>query len=56
MPEILPFEKIYEQYYSAESNYLIGDLKLSEWIAHREELRDKDLFLANIPQFFLNRD
>ena len=56
VPEILPFEKIYEQYYSAESNYLIGDVKLSELIAHREELRDKDLFLANIPQFFLNRD
>lgn len=56
VPEILPFEKIYEQYYSTESNYLIGDVKLSELIAHREELRGEDLFLANIPQFFLNRD
>ncbi len=56
VPEILPFEQIHEQYYSAESNYLIGDVKLSELIAHREELRGKDLFLANIPQFFLNRD
>lgn len=56
VPEILPFEQIHEQYYSAESNYLIGDVKLSELIAHRNELRGRDLFLANIPQFFLNRD
>lgn len=56
VPEILPFEQIHEQYFSAESNYLIGDVKLSELIAHREELRGKDLFLANIPRFFLNRD
>ncbi len=56
VPEILPFEQIHEQYYSSESNYLIGDVKLSELIAHREQLRGKDLFLANIPQFFLNRD
>lgn len=56
VPEILPFETVYEQYFSAESNYLIGDVKLSALIACREKLRDKDVFLANIPQFFIDRD
>jgi len=56
LPEILPFAKVYEQYFSEESNYLIGDVKLAELIAHREELRGKDVFLANIPQFFIDRD
>ncbi len=56
VPEILPFAKIYEQYFSEEANYLIGDVKLSDLIARRDLLRGKDLFLANIPQFFLNRD
>ena len=56
VPDILPFAKVYEQYFSEESNYLIGDVKLAELIAHREELRGKDLFLANIPQFFIDRD
>ncbi len=56
VPEIIPFQKIYEQYYSDESNYLIGDVKLSDLLACRELLRGEDLFLANIPQFFLNRD
>lgn len=56
VPEILPFSVIREQYYSDESNYIIGDVKLSDLIACREQLRGKDVFLANIPQFFLNRD
>ncbi len=54
--EILPFEQIHEQYFSAESNYVIGDVRLSELLAHRSKLNGKDLFLANIPQFFLDRD
>lgn len=56
VPELLPFAKIHEQYFSAESNYLIGDICLADLIAHRDELRGEDLFLANIPQFFLDRD
>ncbi len=56
VPELLPFTKIHEQYFSAESNYLIGDIRLADLIAHRDELRGEDLFLANIPQFFLDRD
>lgn len=56
IPKILPFEKIHEQYFSDSSNYIIGDISLKELIAHSSELREKDVFLANIPQFFLNRD
>ena len=56
VPEILPFEKIHEQYFSSECNYLIGDVKLSALIEHRAELNGKDLFLANIPLFFIDRD
>lgn len=56
IPEILPFEKIHEQYSSQECNYIIGDISLKELIAHSSELRERDVFLANIPQFFLNRD
>ena len=53
---ILRFERIREQYFGEESNYLIGDIRLSELLAKREALRGKDVFLANIPQFFLDRD
>ena len=53
---VLDFESIHEQYISSESNYVIGEIKLSELIAKREKLRAKDLFIANIPIFFLDRD
>ena len=53
---ILRFERIHEQYISDESNYLIGEIRLSELMAKRQQLTGPDLFLANIPIFFLNRD
>ena len=53
---ILNFSKVHEQYISEESNYVIGDILLSELLAKRDRLRGKDVFLANIPVFFLNRD
>ena len=53
---VLHFEQIHEQYISSESNYVIGDIRLSELIAKREQLCAKDLFIANIPIFFLNQD
>lgn len=53
---VLDFEAIHEQYISSESNYVIGDIRLSELIAKREKLHAKDLFIANIPIFFLNQD
>ena len=53
---VLRFEEIHEQYISAESNYVIGTIRLSELIAKRDRLHEKDLFIANIPIFFLDRD
>lgn len=56
IPSLLPFTKVHEQYSSDESNYIIGDILLSDLIAHRADLSAPDVFLANIPIFFLNRD
>lgn len=52
----LPFEQITEQYTSAAYSYVIGYIKLSGLIAHRELLDGPDTFVANIPQFFLELD
>ena len=35
IPAILPFSHIHEQYISADSNYVIGDIKLGDLIRHR---------------------
>ena len=53
---ILNFSKIHEQFISEESNYVIGDILLSELMDKRSQLSGRDVFLANIPIFFLNRD
>lgn len=53
---VLNFDAIHEQYISSESNYVIGDIKLSELLAKCDQLHAKDLFIANIPIFFLNQD
>lgn len=54
---ILKFSKIHEQFTSeAGGNYVIGDILLSELLEKREQLSGPDVFLANIPIFFLNRD
>ncbi|WP_300106809.1 homoserine dehydrogenase [uncultured Alistipes sp.] len=53
---ILHFERITEQYRSEECNYVIGNIKLSELIAKRQALRNKDLFLANFQSFFNDLD
>ena len=53
---VLRFEEIHEQYISSESNYVIGTIRLSELIAKRDRLHEKDLFIANIPIFFLDRN
>ena len=50
------FDKIREQYIGEESNYVIGDILLSELMDKRSQLSGRDVFLANIPIFFLNRD
>ena len=53
---ILRFEKICEQYTGEESNYVIGTIRLSELLEKRDRVRAPDLFLANLPIFFLDRD
>ena len=53
---ILHFDKIREQYIGEESNYVIGDILLSELMDKRSQLSGRDVFVANIPIFFLNRD
>ena len=53
---ILDFEKVCEEYISEESNYVVGEIRLSELIRKRRQLSAKDIFIANIPIFFLNQD
>lgn len=53
---LLPFKKIREMYMSDEDNYVIGDILLCDLMHHRELLAAPDVFLANIPLFFLNKD
>ncbi|MCX4302223.1 MAG: homoserine dehydrogenase [Alistipes sp.] len=50
---ILRFEKICEQYTGEESNYVIGEIALSELPAKRPQLKNDDVFPADIPVFFL---
>lgn len=56
VPSILSFSKVHERYASEQSDYIIGDILLSELIAKRPMLGGADVFLANIPIFFLDRD
>jgi len=51
IPELLRFRAVHEQYFGEESNYVIGDITLSELIAKRSELDRRDVFLVNFPQF-----
>lgn len=53
---VLRLNRVHEQFISDESNYLIADVDLSELIAKRDALRAPDIFLANIPRFFADRD
>lgn len=52
IPSLLPFTRIREKYISDESNYVIGDILLSDLIANRPLLSSPDTFLASIPIFF----
>ena len=53
---LLPFGKIREQYSSEEGNYIIGDINLKDLISVRPLLDAPDVFIANIPLFFIDRD
>lgn len=56
IPAILPFRKITEMYISEGSNYVIGDIQLSDLIANRGQLDAPDIFIANLSRFFSDRD
>ena len=54
--EHLAITKIHELHLADDSNYLIADIPLRELIAHRSLFDRPDIFIANIPQFFIDRD
>lgn len=56
IPSALPLQEVHEQYLSGRANYIIADVKLSDLIAHRDIITADDVFIANIPRFFIDRD
>ena len=56
IPSLLPFTRIRESFKSENANYVIGDILLSDLIANRVLLDAPDVFIADFPMFFLDRD
>lgn len=56
IPSLLGFDRIREMYTSDTGNYIIGDIPLSRLMESRQLLSAPDVFLANIPVFFLDKD
>ncbi|MCH5221195.1 MAG: homoserine dehydrogenase [Muribaculaceae bacterium] len=52
IPELLPFIKIHERYNSEKTNYVVGDIILSDLLRFSDILNADDVFIANIPNFF----
>ncbi|MCH5326712.1 MAG: homoserine dehydrogenase, partial [Duncaniella sp.] len=50
--DILPFKKIHERYLADSTNYVIGEILLTDLITHRAELNSPDVFLVNLPTLF----
>ena len=53
---LMPFVKLHEMHTSDTHCYVIGDILLTDLIAHRRILDSPDVFAANIPRFFIDRD
>jgi len=53
---VLDLKKVYKQFISLESKFLIADVSLSKFIAKRARLCAQDMFIANIPRFFHDND
>lgn len=53
---LLPFASIQESYWSETYKYIIGEIKLGELINNRKVLDNEDVFIVNIPRFFIDRD
>lgn len=56
LPSLLPFKEIQESYVSSSYKYVVGEILLSDLIANRPLLNAPDVFVANFPRFFLDRD
>lgn len=56
IPSLLDFTSTTVRHFSPGANYIIGQVKLSELIAKRHVLDAKDVFIANIPTFFVEKD
>ncbi|MCH5214293.1 MAG: homoserine dehydrogenase [Muribaculaceae bacterium] len=56
IPALLPFSKISEKYTSEQDNYVVGEINLADLIAKRDLLNAEDVFIINIPRFFIDRD
>lgn len=50
--DILPFKKIHERYLADSTNYVIGEILLTDLITHRAEINSPDVFLVNLPTLF----
>lgn len=56
LPDGIVFSKITESYVSAEGCYTVGDISLAALRANKALLDDPDVFVCNIPRFFLDLD
>ena len=56
IPSLLPFVNITERYMSEEVNYVIGEISLTDLINSRDLLMSPDVFVVNIPRFFVELD
>ena len=56
IPRLLPIGRVYEQFLSESSNYVIADVRLRDLISNRDLLANPDVFLVNIPIFFVDKD
>lgn len=56
IPGMIEFERIREMYTSETDNYIIADISLRDLMRYRELLSAPDVFIANIPVFFLDKD
>ena len=56
IPSLLDFTGTTVRHFSPGANYIIGQVKLSELIARRHVLDAPDVFIANIPTFFVEKD
>lgn len=52
----MEFDRITERYQARTYGYVIGDISIANLIKARQALDNPDVFICNIPRFFLDRD